>query len=100
MIQSDEIFGLLKDGYTKYGECGKKSDGVKMATSALLSKYDDVFDFIYVLPYYDINEETNNFGGCTSQTNIGNNVSLRKNGGALRSMISISPQPGYYIASL
>jgi len=101
MIQSDVIFGLLKDGYTKYGECGKRSDGVKLATSALLSKYDDVFDFLYVLPYYDIAEETNNFGGCTSQFNIGNDVALRKNGGALRSIIAGTPQKkGYHVASL
>ena len=102
MIQSDEIFGLLKDGYTKIEQCGKKIDAVTMATTALLSKYDDVFDFVYVFPYYIINKETNNYGGCTSQTNIGNNVSLRKSGGALRSMISTVPytQPVSYIASL
>lgn len=101
MIQSDEIFGLLKDGYTKNGQCGKKIDAVTMATSALLSVYDDVFDFVYVLPYYNINHEKNNYDGCTSQTNIGNNVPFRKSGGALRSMISTAPYPpGYYIASL
>ena len=100
MIQSDEIFGLLKVGYTKYGQCGKKINGVTMETSVLLSKYDDVFDFVYVLPYYNINEETDNYDSCTSQTNIGNNVPFRKSGGALRSMISTAPQPGYYVASL
>ena len=102
MIQSDEIFGLLKDGYTKIEQCGKKIDAVTMATSALLSVYDDVFEFVYVLPYYNINHEKNNYDGCTSQTNIGNNVPFRKSGGALRSMISTVPytQPVSYIASL
>jgi len=100
LIQSDEIFGMLYDGYAGGGGCAAKYDGVKFATSVVLSRFKDVFDFVYTFPYYDINAATG-LGGCSSQTNIGNNPKFQRasSGGALRSMVSSFPRTGGHVAS-
>ena len=101
MIQSDEIFDLLYSGYTG-GGCDKKYTGVEFATSVLHSRYKDVFDIVYVYPYYDIGKETG-LSGCKSQTNLGSKPLLdRKDDGSgkLRSMVSSFPVQRGHVASM